>query len=360
MPYFDHHAATPLSEAARAAMHEALDAQANPSSIHRAGRHAKALVERTRRAVGDALGCTPADVVLTSGGTEACNLGIGLAIGIDRAPIATSTIEHPAVARSAERRGSRVILLGPGTLLRDLDRALDEGARFVALQWVNHETGLVLPIAEVAERCRAAGALLFVDATQALGKLPIDIEGIDLCAVSSAKVGGPLGAGALYVRRGIELDPLLVGSADERGRRAGSPGLLAMVGFGAALEGLSERVKAQPRIGPLRDALEQALVRRGAVVNHVGDQPRVSTVTNVSLPGWRGPLLVAALDVEGLEASSGAACSSGLDQPSPVLRALFSDEPWRATSALRLSLGPETTEADVSEAIAILDRVLQR
>lgn len=356
MPYFDHHAATPLSDAARAAMHEALAAQANPSSIHRSGRRAKAQVEGARRAVGRALGCAPADVVLTSGGTEACNL----AIGLDQGPIAISTLEHPAVARSAERRGSKVILLEPQNLLRDLERALDEGARFVALQWVNHETGLVLPIAEVAERCRAVGARLFVDATQALGKLPIDLEAIDLCAVSSAKVGGPLGAGALYVRRGIELDPLLLGSADERGRRAGSPGLIATVGFGAALEALSARLEAQPRVGALRDRLEAALVARGASPNHGRDQPRVSTVTNVSVPGWRGPLLVAALDVEGLEASSGAACSSGLDAPSPVLLALFPDAPWRASSALRMSLGPETTEADVDEAIAILDRVLQR
>lgn len=359
MPYFDHHAATPLAPAAREAIAAALSLQANPSSIHKSGRAMRAAIEGTRRAVGKALGCHPADVVLTSGGTEACNLALTAAKG----DVAVLPIEHPAVLRAAERitraTGSHVIPLQPSEVLGSLAAALERGARFVAMQAINHETGQILPIAEVSARCKASGAILFVDATQALGKIPLDVRDADLLAISSAKIGGPLGAGALYVRRGIELDPLLVGSADERGRRAGSPGYLSMVGFGAALGGLEARLSAQPRIAAQRDRLEEALIARGAARNATS-APRCATVTNVSFSGWRGPLLVAALDVEGLEASSGAACSSGLDAPSPVLLALHPDEPWRASSALRLSLGPESTDAEIDEALAILDRVLSR
>lgn len=343
-------------------MAAALAHQANPSSIHRSGRAARASVERARRAVASVIRCESADVVLTSGGTEACNLALASA-AVD---VALTTIEHPAVARAAERitraTGSRTIPLAPATLLEDLHRALDGGARFVAVQWVNHETGHVLPVEAIAEACRIAGATLLVDATQALGKLPIDITAlpVDFLALSSGKVGGPVGVGALYVRRGVSIDPLIVGSQDERGRRAGSVSPIAMAGFAAALEALDARLGAQPAISARRDTLEQALVERGAVINHDASVPRVATVTNVSVRGWRGPLLVAALDVEGLEASSGAACSSGLDAPSPVVRALYPDEPWRAESALRLSLGPETSESDVARAIEILELVLRR
>lgn len=252
-----------------------------------------------------------------------------------------------------------MIHLSADDVVASVERALADGARFVALQQINHETGRVAPIAEVAARTRAAGAMLFVDATQALGKVPVDVGvGIDLCAVSSGKIGGPLGMGALYVRRGITIDPLIVGGAEERGRRAGVPSPILAAGFGAALGELDARRSQMPRLALLRDRLEQALVARGAVANELG--PRVATVTNVSVRGWRGTLLVAALDLEGLCASSGAACSSGLDQPSPVLTVLHPSEPWRAASALRLSLGVETTDDDVEAALAILERVLAR
>jgi cysteine desulfurase len=340
-------------------MQGALGAQAHPGSLHAAGRAVRRQVEAARSAVAEALHAPAADVVLVSGGTEAVNLACAAA----REVAVTSPLEHPAVARALERQaasGSRLIHLDPADLLGSLDAALAAGARFVALQWVNHETGLVLPIAEVAERTRAAGAMLFVDATQALGKLPVDVRlGIDLCAVSGAKIGGPLGVGALYVRRGITLDPLLVGGQEERGRRAGVPSPVLLAGFTAALGELDVRLAEMPRLARERDRLEATLIRLGALPNHVAGE-RVATVTNVAVQGWRGTLLVAALDLEGLAASSGAACSSGLDQPSPVLRALFPSEPWRASAALRLSLGVETTSEDVDRAIEVLDRVLPR
>lgn len=358
MRYFDHHAATPLSAAAKAAMVAAMEDAGHPGSLHAAGRKARASVERARDGVATAIGARAADVVLVSGGTEAVNLACAAASGV----IAVGALEHPSVVRAVERaaaKGSSVIPLSADDVVGSVERALDAGARFVALQQINHETGRVAPIAEVAARTRAAGAMLFVDATQALGKVPVDVGvGIDLCAVSSGKIGGPLGMGALYVRRGITIDPLIVGGAEERGRRAGVPSPILAAGFGAALGELDARRSQMPRLALLRDRLEQALVARGAVANELG--PRVATVTNVSVRGWRGTLLVAALDLEGLCASSGAACSSGLDQPSPVLTALHPSEPWRAASALRLSLGVETTDDDVDAALAILERVLAR
>lgn len=363
MIYLDHHAATPLDPAARDAMHAAIAEQANPSSAHAPGRAARAQIEATRRAVAEAIGARPADVVLTSGGTEACNLALTAARTTGKGDVVLGALEHPAVVRAAERitraTGSNVIRLPADGAIDALEIILDTTHMpLVAVQWVNHETGRIAPIAELAARCRARGALLFVDATQALGKIPVEVRDADLLAVSSAKIGGPLGAGALYVRRGVELDPLLVGSADERGRRAGSPALVPMVGFAAALAALPARLAAQPAIARHRDAIEAHLMALGAVPNERA--PRVATVTNVSHPEWKGELLVAALDVEGLAVSSGAACSSGLSEPSPVLLALHPTETWRASSALRVSLGPETSGADVDAAASILARVLRR
>jgi cysteine desulfurase len=234
-------------------------------------------------------------------------------------------------------------------------------ADLVVLQWVNHETGAIAPVFAYAEVCRAQGVPLVVDASQALGKLPCDLSELRAAAavVTASKIGGPTGAAALWLSRGRELVATSYGGAQERGRRAGTPDVAAHVGFAAAAEQLEERLAAQPRIAKLRNRLEATCVAAGAVVNG-GDGPRVATVTNVSVPGWRGEVLVAALDLEGLCASSGAACSSGLGAPSPVLQALYPDQPWRAESALRLSLGPETSDEEVERAIVILRRVLAR
>jgi cysteine desulfurase len=231
----------------------------------------------------------------------------------------------------------------------------------VAVQWVNHETGTVLPVGEYAALCRRAGVPLFVDATQAAGKLPIDVRalGADLLALASHKLGGPAGAGALWVRRGLDVAPLVRGGAQERGRRAGSPDVTSAVGFGAACDVLSGRLAAQRALASLRERTEAQLRELGGVIN-AARGPRAATVTNASFAGRRGSELVAALDLEGVCVASGAACSSGLDQPSPVLLAMHSEQPWRASAALRLSFGPETTDREAETAVAALRRVLSR
>jgi len=365
--YLDHHAATPLRAAVVRAMDEARAAGwANPSSVHAAGRRARAVLEGARDAVAGALGASPSDVVLTGGGTEACNLGV---LGLGRAAkrVVVSAVEHPAVSEAVARleaRGLSVVRLpAPDGRVPEPAQA---GVRLdvdtlVCLAWVSHETGTVFPVEAWAAACGRAGASMFVDATQALGKLPVAVDalGADAVAFAASKLGGPAGAGSLWVRRGREVAPVLAGGAQERGRRPGTPDVVAHAGFGAACAGLPERLSAMEAIGARRDALEAVLVAAGAVVNGAG-APRVATVTNTSVPAWRGETLVAALDLEGLCASSGAACSSGLGKPSPVVRAMVPDAPWRAESALRLSLGPETTDDEVARAGAVLRRVLAR
>ncbi len=364
--YFDHHAASPLDPRVADAMRDVLCRPlGNPASPHAAGRRARALLEEARARIAAAVGARPAEIVLTSGGTEACNLGVlGLSAGRH---VVTTAIEHPAVAepvRALARGGARITVLGlPAGAIPDaalVARALADGADLLAAQWVGHETGIVLPIPRWCALASDRGVLSVVDATQALGKLAIDFpgSGATAMALASHKIGGPAGAGALVLRRGITLEPRVLGGAQERGLRAGTPDVVAIVGFGAACALVHERLAAQPAIARRRDRLEAALAGRGARVN--GGAERVATVTDVSLPGWTSQALVAALDLEGLEVASGAACSSGVDRPSAVVAAMFPDEPARAASAIRVSLGRETTDDDVDRAIAIFDRVLAR
>jgi cysteine desulfurase len=360
--YLDHNAATPLSEAVLAAVEAAhRSAWANPSSVHAAGRAARALVERTRRTLALPLNVQPADIVLTGGGTEACNLGVlGLA---RRGRVITSALEHPAVLAAVQQLDPAPTLLplvdgvpAPGALAS----ALRDDTALVALQWVNHETGAISPVQEYARLCRERGVPLFIDGCQALGKVSTNLAEVGATAVAFAasKVGGPAGAGALWVERGRDLRPHSFGGPQERGRRAGSPDTAALGGFAVAAEAMPARLAERARLLSLRDRLEQACVQLGAQRN--APPTRVDSVTNVSFRGWRSAILIAALDVEGLCASAGAACSSGVDTGSPVLAALYPDEPWRAGSALRLSLGPETSEQDVDGAIQVLQKVLGR
>ena len=366
MIYLDHHAAAPTPPLVREAMAEAASAAwANPSSPHRAGRRARRWLEQAREQVASAIGADPVNLVFTGGGTEACNLGIrGLARTGDL--LVSTSVEHPAVAESIQRLGRRghevrtlSVVDGEPPPLEALVPHLGSGA-LLAVQWVNHETGTIFPIAEYARLCAEHGARLFVDATQALGKVAIDVTslGADVVAFAAQKVGGPAGAGACWVRRGASLRHVLEGGSQERGRRPGTPDTLNMVGFGAAASMSAERLALQPRIARLRNRFEARLVELGAVVN--APRCRTATVSNVSFRGWSGPVLVAALDLEGVCASTGAACSSGLQEPSAVLRAMYPDEQWRAGSAVRISLGIETSETDMDQAFQVFRLVLAR
>jgi cysteine desulfurase len=359
MIYLDHHAATPLIPSARGAMERAAASSwANASSAHAFGRAARRLLEDARASVAASIGADPACVVFTSSGTEACHIAIRGMQGVRR--IVTSPIEHPAVAENVSTLGVERVSFAMPRGVPPSAHALDlrEGD-LLAVTWVNHETGTILPVEAYVAEARAKGALTFVDGVQALGKLPVDVEalGADAVAFAAQKIGGPTGAAALYVRRGAPHLSPLVGGPQERGRRPGTPDVGRCVGFGAAADALPERLAAQDSIAALRDELEAGLASLGAIVNGV-ECERVATVVDVSFRGRRGPVLVAALDLAGVACSHGAACSSGLDEPSKVLLGLYPDDPERAASALRFSLGPETTREDVGRALDAMRQVL--
>jgi cysteine desulfurase len=376
--YLDWNATTPPRGEVLDAMREAArEAWGNPSSPHQVGRTAKAFVEQAREAVARLAGFSARDVVFTSGGTEANNLALLRPFGTENGEAGgvcvTSRLEHPsitAVAELLERRGVRVVWLdAPASGRIDpehVDRALalaEKGPRLVALSAVNHETGVIQPVADVAIIARRRGADLHVDAVQAAGRLgPEAWQGADSVSLAAHKMRGPKGIGALAVRAGITIRPLLRGGGQERGLRPGTVDPVAAAGFGVSAR-LAEGGPARyQRLAPLRQSLEDRLVALGdelgtnPLLN--GTAPRAPHVSNLSWAGWAGDELVAALDLEGVCVSAGSACAAGTPEPSRVIAAMLGEE--RAKSAVRVSLGEETTEEVVETAIVVFERVLRR
>lgn len=360
--YLDWNATAPphpsVLDAVRAAEREAWG---NPSSVHAAGRRARAIVEAARERVAELAGFEARDVLFTSGATEANNLALWNAPGV-----ITSRLEHPSVVRVAEalaEQGRFVAWLDvpesgrlePASVEEPLARA--PGGTRVAVMAVNHETGVVQPVGEIARRAHAVGARLHVDAVQAAGKLPSSLWAeADSVALASHKIRGPAGIGALAWRPGCAPQPLLRGGAQERGLRPGTLDARAAAGFGAAARHALEAPPRDVELGALRDRIEAAFAER-ARVNGAG-APRLPHVSNLSFDDWRGDELVAALDLAGVRVSSGSACSAGSTEPSAVITAMLGRE--RARGALRLSLGEDTTPGDVEAAIAAFERVLAR
>jgi cysteine desulfurase len=340
------------------AMREASEwAWANPASVHGRGRQARAEVEALREELAAALFVSPRDVVLTSGGTEANNLGLRRATAL-----VTSRLEHPSVVRVAEAleaAGRKVRWLptpAEGRLELEAVRAacteLPAGA-WVAVQAANHETGVLQPLADLAEVVHAAGLRLHVDAVQAFGKVdPAALRVADAVAVASHKIRGPKGIGALAFR-GPAPPPLLVGGAQERGLRPGTVDAVAAVGFRAALGLAASGPPRWAALRALRDQFEAAF-RDYAAIN--GAEPRLPHVSNLSFAGVNGDELVAALDLLGVQVSSGSACAAGTAEPSPVILAMLGRE--RARSAVRISLGDETSVEELSEAKALFFQAL--
>jgi cysteine desulfurase len=346
--YLDHNATSPLRPAAFDAMVEALAAGGNPSSVHRAGRAARARVERARRQVAALVGALPSEVVFTSGGTEANNLT--LATGVPRRFI-VSAIEHESVLKAAS--GAAIVPVdGNGVVdLGALERMLaasDEPA-LVSVMFANNETGVVQPIADVVRIARTAGALVHCDAVQGAGKVRVDLHGlgVDYLSLSAHKLGGPTGVGGLVVRSGAPLSPDRLGGGQESNRRAGTENVAGIAGFGAAAEAAQDGLA----VGPLRDRLEAALeeVAPAARVYGAG-APRLPNTTCISMPGVKAETQVMALDLDGVCVSAGAACSSGKVTRSAVLTAMSVD-PAEAESAVRISLGWDTTAEDIERLI---------
>lgn len=358
--YLDHNATSPLRLAARAAMIAALDATGNPSSVHAEGRAARGIVETARLRVAALIGARAADIVLTSGASEA-NATV-MAAGWDG--ILSAGIEHESVLRPAEASGARVVTVPAGR-----DGAIDAGwlAAFVlkgeasrgrwlvALQLANHETGVIQPVAEVAAFARAHGMFVHCDAVQAAGRLAIDVAalGVHSLTVSSHKMGGPKGAGALFVAPEMKLKPLIAGGGQERRRRAGTENVAAVAGFGAAAEEAgAELTHSAERLAALRDRLERELlaIDPGAFIAGEGS-PRLANTACVVVPGQAAETMVIRLDLAGVSVSAGSACSSGKVGASAVLAAMGLGE-REARSGVRFSLGWTTRDDDIDKAIA--------
>lgn len=369
--YFDWNATAPLQPAARAAMLAALDAVGNASSVHGEGRAARGRLEAARRQVAALVGAQPAEVVFVSGATEANALALQADITVDgtkvpRGRLFMSAVEHPSVL-AGERfaAGQSELLPVDGNGLVDvaaLAAALAEAQRpLVSVMLANNETGVIQPIAEIAAIVHAVGGLLHVDAVQAAGRIPIDMRalGADLMSLSSHKLGGPQGAGALIVRAGLNVTPVIRGGGQERGVRPGTENVAAIAGFGAAAEAVRGNLSANAaRMSALRERIEAAITAAtpDAVVFGVS-APRLPNTTLVAVPGIKAETALIAFDLNGIAVSSGSACSSGKVAASHVLAAM-GVEPVLARGALRISLGPETSENEVESLLIAWKRVV--
>lgn len=372
--YLDHHASTPLTPAVRAAMIDWLQsACGNPSSVHYAGRVARARIEQARATLAEHVGARPRELVFTSGGTEAVHLvvqGVGEGLGVRAVFVDPGA--HPSLRAASQALASahgiplELVPSFPGGApdLERLAARMTAVARpaLVALSLVQHETGAIAPLRRVVEVVRPLGAVVVVDAVQALGKIPVDLgaSGAVAAALSAHKIGGPAGVGAAWISAEVSVSPRMTGGAQERGLRAGTENVLGIVGFEAAVRELPQRLSAMPAIAARRDRIEHALLGLGDVVINGQERERVATACHASLRGVVGEELVAALDLEGICVSSGPACSSGRPGPSMSMQALYPDEPWRAMSSLRITLGPEVNDADVDGLIAVLPDVVAR
>ncbi len=346
--YLDYNATAPLRPEARAAIEAALGICGNPSSVHGFGRRARRLVEDSRERIAALVGAHPAQVIFTSGGTEANNLAL---TGTGRARRIVSAVEHDSVLRTAPE-AARAAVDGEGALdLEQLSAMLsgDGPPALLSLMLANNETGTVQPLRKAAELARGHGALVHCDAVQAAGKIPVDVAalGADLLTLSAHKLGGPTGVGALIVGDGIDLAPLIAGGGQERRRRAGTENLPGIAGFGAAAEAALAGLDAYAEIAVLRDNLETRALAAvpGARVFGAG-APRLPNTSCLALPDTAAETQVMALDLAGIAVSAGSACSSGKVESSHVLRAMGAGED-AAERAIRISLGPESAAADI-------------
>lgn len=352
--YLDHNATSPLKGSARQAMLAALELGGNASSIHEEGRRAHALLDDARETVARAVGAIAPMVVFTSGGSEANNLALK---GAPSERLIVSAIEHPSVLETARSAGKPVDILpvdGEGVVdLEALERLLKTGPKaLVSVMLANNETGVIEPVRDVVALAHAHGALVHADAVQALGKILVNfgLLGVDLLSLSAHKLGGPVGAGALVVRDGLALEPLIHGGGQELRRRAGTENLAAIAGFAAVVQEKRLEIKA------LRDHLEEGL--EGAVIFGAGAE-RLPNTSCFAMPGLSAETTLMALDLAGFAVSSGSACSSGKVAKSHVLAAM-GVAPDLASAAIRVSLGWTTTARDIEQFIFAWSRIKAR
>jgi cysteine desulfurase len=372
--YLDHNATTPVAPEVLAAMLPYFSEEyGNASSIHTFGQRARGVVEEARSSVAALLGTRPAEIIFSSGGTESNNHAIFGVVGAapgGRKHVITSAIEHSAVldpCKALEKNGVAVTVLPvdrDGIVNpQDVRRAIRPETVLITIMLANNELGTIEPIEAIAGIAAEAGVIFHTDAVQAAGKISIDAKklGVHLLSISAHKLSGPKGVGALYVRKGTRLEPLLYGGHSERDRRPGTEDVTSIAGLGKAAELALMRMQGEgQRLAALRDRLENGLLQRipFARVNGSGAQ-RTPNTTNLTLPFVEGESMVIALDLKGIACSTGAACSSGAVEPSHVLTAIgLAPEDARAT--LRLSLGHQTTDEEINFALETIPPVIER
>ena len=369
--YLDNNATTPVDPKVLEAMLPFLgEHYGNPSSLHRFGRVVRKAIEEAREQVAELLGAHPDEVIFTSGGTEGDNAALrGVLEALpDKRHVVTTRVEHPAVlnlCRYLEGRGYEVTYLSVDRLgrldLEELRASLREDTALVSIMLANNETGVIFPLAEVAEIVKERGVVLHCDAVQAVGKMPIDLRSlpVDLLAISGHKFHGPKGVGALYVRRGTPWIPLIIGGHHESGRRAGTENAASIVGMGKAAELAREELRHVDEVRSLRDKLERGILERVPRVLLNGDpHRRLPNTSNLCFEGVEGEALLLRLDEVGIAVSAGSACSSGSGEPSHVLKAMGVPEP-AIHGAIRFSLSRFTTEEEVDYVLQELPAVVE-
>jgi len=373
--YLDHAATTPVREEVFEAMKPFYGPRfGNPSSTHRWGREARAALDEARERVGRCLGARPDEICFTSGGTEADNLAI---LGAWRAlkakgrtAVVTTPIEHKAIlgaVHQAAHEGAEERFLGmtsDGVIdPASFDEIVDDRVAVCTIMWVNNEIGSIQPVPELAAKAKQRGALVHTDAVQAFGKIRIDAETqqFDFLTISGHKFGAPKGIGALFIRRGTHIEPLMHGGTQDRGRRPGTENVAAAVGLARAAElTLAECEAHCARIRKLREKLEAGILSKipDAVIHGRGAE-RAPHIVNVSVPGTDSESLLMALDLRGIAASGGSACQSGSISPSHVLTAL-GVRPDLASAAIRMSLGVLTTDQCIDRVIEVFPALVAK
>jgi cysteine desulfurase len=375
MPYFDHNATTPLHPSVAETVARVLrDEFGNPSSVHRYGQRAKAILDDARAAAARLIGADASEMVFTSGGTEADNFALrGAAEALEptgRRHLIVSAIEHEAVLNTAKalaRRGwtTTVLPVGADAIVDPdaLRSAMRDDVAVVSVMHANNEVGTIQPVAELAAIAHERGALVHTDAVQSVGKVPVDVRalGVDLLSFSAHKFNGPKGVGALWIKRGTRMTAVMTGGRHERNRRAGTENVAGIAGLGAAAELAASKLASDARsIGRLRDRLEDGILSAvgGTAVNGARDR-RVPNTANISFDGVEAESLLIALDLEGMAVSTGSACSSGALEPSHVLRAMGLPA-HRTQNSIRFSLGLGNTDEEVNALVAMLPRIVEK
>ncbi len=359
--YLDHNATTPVLPQVASAMADALARTGNPSSVHRFGRLVRRSVDESREAVAALAGVSAANVVFTSGGSEANNLALrGFA---DR--VFVSAVEHASVL-DAVTDADIIPVDADGVVdlaaLEDMLAGLN-GAAVVSVMLANNETGVIQPVAKIADAVHAAGALFHCDAIQAAGKRPVDLRelGADLMSLSAHKIGGPQGVGALVMRDGQDPEPLIRGGGQERRRRAGTENVPGIVGFGVAARQIQETANSySAKLAGLRDEMERRLLAAAPdALIHGGGAERLANTSCIGLPGVSGEIQVMTLDLAGVAVSAGSACSSGKVTPSHVLSAMGLDDD-AARNAIRVSLGADTKADHIDRFVDVWSDMARR